>query len=66
MIIEWLFSTEPNPRTSGMNAAGGWKLHVVDTEGVAACGMRPAHGWGIDLFITDKCTRCKKAIGNDR
>ena len=63
MNIEWL-STEPNPRTSGMNAAGGWKIHAVDTDvGVAACGMRPAHGWGMDLFITDKCARCKKALG---
>lgn len=63
---DW-FSTEPNPRTSGMNAAGGWKLHAVEVVGDgiygdAICGCRPAHGWGCDLFITDKCRRCATKV----
>lgn len=71
MKVEWM-STEPGPNT-GMNAAGGWKLHAVnvDTDATyhgigprsAVCGVRPAHGWGCDLFITDKCVRCRLSLG---
>lgn len=74
MKIEWL-STEPNPKTSGMNAAGGWKLHAVNIDNdatylgigprAAVCGTRPAHGWGCDLFIEDKCMRCLLSLGED-
>jgi len=72
MRFEWL-STEPNPRASGLNAAGGWKLHAINLDDdatylgigprAAACGLRPAHGWGIDLFVTDRCIRCRLALG---
>jgi hypothetical protein len=24
----------------------------------ALCGLRPAHGWGLDMFIEDECNRC--------
>lgn len=74
MRIEWL-STEPNPNASGMNAAGGWKLHAVNMDNdatwlgigprAAVCGTRPAHGWGFDLFIKDRCTRCLTCLGQD-
>lgn len=56
----------------------GWRLHAFDwTEAdneyhretghtrsrkPALCGLRPAHGWGVDLFIEDECERCLKAI----
>jgi hypothetical protein len=70
--IEWL-PTEPNPRTSGMNAAGGWRLHAVNVDDdapslgigprAAVCGLRPAHGWGFDMFITDLCTSCIRSLG---
>lgn len=25
----------------------------------ALCGIRPAHGWGLDLFIDETCARCE-------
>lgn len=46
----------------------GWKLHAVVADGSetfanigkrrALCGLRPRHGWSMDLFIEDKCKRC--------
>lgn len=33
------------------------KLQTLDVS-PALCGLRPAHGWGIDLFIDDACVRC--------
>jgi hypothetical protein len=71
MKIEWL-TTAPNPRTpaTGPDAGQrGWKLHAVETESDSfkalrlewarsLCGLRPAHGWDLDLFIEDKCKRC--------
>lgn len=24
----------------------------------ALCGLRAAHGWGLDMFIEDECARC--------
>lgn len=59
--MEWL-SSEPNPRTSGLNAAGGWKLHAVGDDKRALCGLRAKHGWGTDLFVEDKCRRCAAAL----
>lgn len=48
----------------------GWKLHAVvadDSETFAQigrrpslCGLRPKHGWGLDLFVEDKCKLCEK------
>lgn len=45
----------------------GWKLHAVilhktDRRLRALCGLRPAHAWGLDLFIEDKCKRCEKRM----
>lgn len=66
---EWV-TTAPNPRTSatGVDAGQrGWKLHCVETIDdsftksryqTALCGLSPAHGWSLDLFIEDKCARC--------
>lgn len=72
--IEWL-TTSPNPRViSHTNDAGqrGWKTHAVNMGEktnlsevkyrTALCGIIPRHGWGMDLFIEDKCTRCIKAL----
>lgn len=70
--MQWL-TTAPNPRTpaTGHDAGQrGWKLHLVhsDSESFknirfmrAACGMKPSHGWSLDLFIEDKCARCARA-----
>ena len=67
----WL-TTTPNPRTSatGVDAGQrGWKLHAVKTASDsfkeisklnALCGLRPAHGWSLDLFIDDRCSRCAR------
>ena len=66
----WL-TTSPNPRSraTGYDAGQrGWRLHLVDVDGrknskgvdnaPALCGLRPAHGWGVDLFIDRPCARC--------
>lgn len=73
-MIQWL-TTAPNPRSpaTGHDAGQrGWKLHAIeasdkqtfaDVKSVRAlCGLLPAHGWGLDAFIEDKCTRCAKII----
>lgn len=64
-------TTSPNPRVraSGPDCGQkGWRLHAVyglpldSFESLkrsrALCGVRPRHGWGIDLFIEDPCLRC--------
>lgn len=66
--IQWL--------TTGSVSADsprGWRLHAVRAEdqetskGIrcrsAECGMIPAHGWDLDLFIEKKCVRCLRATG---
>ncbi len=71
---QWL-TTEPNPRSpaTGFDAGQrGWKMHYVagvgneDTLPIkgkrAACGLRPRHGFSLDLFIEDKCQRCERAL----
>lgn len=74
MPRQWL-TTAPNPQSpaTGVDAGQrGWKLHAVDTfedsfKAIrfrrSACGLLPAHGWSLDLFIEDKCARCLKALG---
>ena len=72
MTTQWL-TTAPNPRSpaTGYDAGQrGWKLHAVTAEDhettvgikrrAAACGLRPRHGWGLDMFIEDKCERCRR------
>jgi hypothetical protein len=68
-------TTSPNPNRPafGVDAGQrGWKLHLVDlaqpganwygkNKGFSLCGMRPRHGWGLDLFIDAPCERCAKA-----
>jgi hypothetical protein len=27
-----------------------------------ACGLLPAHGWSMDLFIEERCSRCESAL----
>jgi len=72
--FRWV-TTSPNPRHPGTGYdAGqkGWRLHVVPMkEGEtyaeykrrpALCGTSPRHGWGLDLFIEDECSRCQSAM----
>lgn len=75
MAIQWL-TTAPNPRVRGYGADDGqrgWKLHAVIADDSqlfadirnsrALCGLLPSHGWGLDLFIEDKCARCADKVG---
>lgn len=84
-MIHWM-TTLPNPNVppSGYENFGqrGWRLHAVEApanalasevrEQAASCGLVPAHGWGLDLFIEDRCKRCVRAqrvaptAGHDR
>jgi len=74
-VIHWL-TTQPNPRSpaTGFDAGQrGWRLHAVEApangkvadirETAAFCGLVPAHGWGLDLFIERRCSRCEKLAG---
>lgn len=61
-------TTSPNPRTpaTGHDAGQrGWRLHAIKSESkfaLAACGLRPRYGWGLDLLINDKCARCERSL----
>ena len=72
-MLHWL-TTAPNPRyinkTHGADQGQrGWSLHAVEAPADATvahvnglralCGLRAAHGWGLDLFIERRCTRCE-------
>ena len=73
MPLHWL-TTAPNPhsRATGYDAGQrGWKLHAVDTDTDSfeairlkrsVCGLMPAHGWNLDLFIEDRCARCERFL----
>lgn len=65
--FDWCM-TEPHPwkrsHTHGADAGRvGWRWHAValgeDKRPVALCGLRPAHGWGADLFADEMCERCR-------
>lgn len=73
---EWL-TTAPDPRHPGTgHDAGqrGWRTHAVKVGGNkritfaelaskrALCGLRPSHGWGMDLYIEERCSRCDRRI----
>lgn len=73
-MYQWL-TTAPNPRSSSQGPdAGqrGWKLHAVEAKDTttfgslkghaALCGMRPRHGWSLDMFIEDRCQRCERVL----
>lgn len=70
------FTTEPNPLVVSHSADSGqrgWRQHAVESSATevigdikarrAACGLRAAHGWNLDLFIEKKCARCLYALG---
>lgn len=72
--MQWLTtSPNPRAYSGGYDAGQrGWRLHAVLVPShVAApatfsslrwepalCGLRPSHGWGLDMFIEDRCKRC--------
>lgn len=72
MTIQWL-TTAPNPDPFVYHGGPdqgqrGWRLHAIEAEDTetfpqirsrrAACGLRAAHGWDLDLFIERRCSRC--------
>jgi len=67
MKLQWLSTATNRPDPSG------WKLHAIEAgskdtladirKRPAKCGLNPAHGWSIDLFLEKKCTRCLRATG---
>lgn len=72
--IQWL-TTAPNPYARGYgtdDGQRGWRTHAVvatdkttfaEVRGARAlCGLRPVHGWGMDLFIEARCQRCESAL----
>lgn len=76
-MIHWL-TTAPNPKSpaTGYDAGQrGWRLHAVEapdnfkfsefnaTTHPALCGVRPAHGWSLDMFIDRRCVRCERKAG---
>lgn len=77
-FVGW-YTTAPHPwkkahRHGADQGQIGWKLHAVVLkheredcdEGFrpqALCGLTPRHGWGVDLFIEDECSRCVAAMG---
>jgi hypothetical protein len=74
VAIHWV-TTAPNPRSpaTGHDAGQrGWRLHAVEAPAdakfidikfaSAACGLRPRHGWDLDMFIEDRCIRCSRAL----
>lgn len=75
MTIQWL-TTSPNPRVvcnTSDDGQRGWRLHAIEASDdtrfkdvrsqPALCGLIPAHGWGMDLFIERKCIRCLRKSG---
>ena len=71
-VATWM-TTGPNPRRDYGPDQGqmGWRLHavIVTKEQLNAklndirharsmCGIHPAHGWNMDLFIDEPCKRC--------
>lgn len=67
--VQWL-TTSPNPRVvchTEDDGQRGWRVHalILSDKGVKSatriaslCGLRPAHGWGMDLFVARPCERC--------
>lgn len=74
-FVGW-YTTAPHPcKRAHAHCADqgqiGWRLHLVigDSKRLgdkhrsappALCGLRPAHGWAMDLFIDAPCNRCLK------
>lgn len=71
-MIHWLTTLSPKLAfTHAPSAITGWKLHAVEASDDASlteigrrralCGLRPRHGWTVDLFIEERCQRCERA-----
>lgn len=76
VLVQWLNAeTNPRIRATGFNAGrSAWKFHAVlsdprqkfeEIKGVhALCGLKPRHGWGMDLFmdiddeVAGRCLKC--------
>lgn len=71
MNIEWV-TTAPNPRSPDRGwdqGQRGWRLHAIEATADekfsdvgkrrSLCGLRPSHGWDLDLFVDKHCRRCE-------
>ena len=74
LMWHWL-TTAPSGRAHTHGADDGqtgWRLHAVyaasdaTLESIrtqpAICGLVPGSGWGLDLFIEEKCKRCVRRM----
>jgi hypothetical protein len=71
---QWLTTSSSPRRPATGHDAGqrGWRLHAVRANAEdtfsqvrgrrAACGLLARHGWGLDQFIDEKCSKCVAAI----
>ena len=74
--IEWLtIATNPIRVRRGFDGGrSSWKLHAVRLEDdqrkfsdipkgtETVCGMRPAWGFDLNVFITDHCKKCERIL----
>ena len=73
-VWHWL-TTAPSGRSHTHGADDGqtgWRLHAVFVDdratfndiryARAACGMLPGTGWGLDLFIEQRCASCVRKL----
>jgi hypothetical protein len=72
---QWLTTAQnPRSRPTGYDAGQrGWSTHAVIATPSAKfselrtisslCGLLPAHGWGMDMFIERQCRRCLRKLG---
>ena len=71
--LQWL-TTQPNPhdRSHAVDEGQrGWRIHAVVAPATATCaqlrnaralcGLWPARGWGVDMFIDEPCLSCVRA-----
>lgn len=72
--MEWL-TTRPSGRAHTVECdegRTGWRLHAVDVARGAkfedirnvrsVCGLKPAHGWDMDLFVETPCKKCERIL----
>ena len=77
MSFLWLSTNDKN---GGGPWQSSWRHHAVpleenENENIttfaqlgkrrALCGLRPRHGWGMDLFLDTNCKRCEAKLAKE-